>query len=83
MTTINATNARKMLYQLINEVNRSSTPITITNKTGNAVLVSEDDWNAIQETLYLYTIPGLVEEILEADKEKIHDMEIYDPKEEW
>ena len=83
MTLINATNARKNLYQLINDVNRNSTPITITNKNGNAVLISESDWNAIQETLYLYSVPGLVESILAADSENIGDMEKYDPNEEW
>ena len=49
MTAINATSARKNLYQLIQDVNTNSTPITITNSRGkNAVLLSEDDWNAIQ-----------------------------------
>ncbi len=83
MTSINITNARKNLYQLINEVVANSSPVTITNKNGNAVLISEDDWNAIQETLYLYSVPGLVKEMLEADKESIKDMERYDPKKGW
>ena len=61
MTAINATSARKNLYQLIQDVNTNSTPITITNSRGkNAVLLSEDDWNAIQETVYLNSIPGMV-----------------------
>ena len=52
MTAINATTARKNLYQLIADVNDSRTPITITNVRGkNAVLISEDDWRAIEETL--------------------------------
>ncbi len=83
MTLINATNARKNLYKLISEVNENSNPITITNKSGNAVLISENDWNAIQETLYLYSVPGLVKDILEGDKENISDMKKYDPEEEW
>lgn len=65
MTAINATSARKNLYQLIQDVNTNSTPITITNSRGkNAVLLSEDDWNAIQETVYLNSIPGMVDSIL-------------------
>ena len=83
MTVINATNARKNLYKLISEVNENSSPITITNKSGNAVLISENDWNAIQKTLYLHSVPGLVKEILEGDKENISDMKKYDPEEEW
>ena len=52
MTAINATAARRNLYQLISTVNESRIPVTITNARGkNAVLLSEDDWNAVQETL--------------------------------
>ena len=82
MNAVNATTARQNLYQLIAEVNRSSIPITITNNRGkNAVLISEDDWNALQETIYLYSIPGMVESILE--EEPIEQMKKYDPNEEW
>ena len=65
MTAINATKARESLYQLITDVNTTSEPKTITNNRGkNAVLLSEDDWNAIQETLYLMSIPGMAESIV-------------------
>lgn len=81
MTAISATAARNDLYNLISEVNNSSSPITITNKRGkNAVLISEDDWNALQETLYLNSIPGMTESIVNAD---FTDAEVYDPDEEW
>lgn len=84
MKIMNATNARKNLYKLIEEVNDCSTQVTITNsKGGNAVLMSEDDYNAIQETMYLYSIPGLVKSILKADKEDPKKMKKYNPKEEW
>lgn len=70
MTSINVTTARKNLYRLISDVNSSSSPVSITNSNGkNAVLISEDDWNAIQETLYLHSVPGLVKSILDADSE--------------
>lgn len=84
MTLLNATNARKNLYKLIEEVNKNSTPITITNsKGGSAVLMSEEDYNALQETIYLYSVPGLVESILDADKQDPNKMKKYNPTEEW
>jgi prevent-host-death family protein len=71
MTTVTATKARTKLYSLIDETNESHEPIQITGKRGNAVLVSEDDWRSIQETLYLQSIPGMVESIQKARKEGI------------
>lgn len=71
MTTISATDARSKLYKLIDEAREESEPILITGKRGNAVLVSEDDWRAIQETLYLVSIPGMRESILEGMAEPI------------
>ena len=53
MSTINITNARKDLYNLVEAVNRFHEPTLIVGKKANAVLISEDDWSAIQETLYL------------------------------
>jgi antitoxin YefM len=63
MSTLNATDARSRLYALIDETAQTHRPITITGKRGNAVLISEDDWNAINETLYLVSIPGMRESI--------------------
>lgn len=84
MTAINITQARSNLYKLVADVNVSSQPITITNNRGkNGVLISEDDWNAIQETLYLNSIPGMTESILTAGKEPISEGTVYDPDEEW
>jgi antitoxin YefM len=65
MLTINVTEARAKLYSLINEVSSSHEPIIVTSKHGNAVLISEDDWKAIQETMYLLSIPGMRESIQE------------------
>jgi len=65
MTTITATEARKQLYKLIHDVAESHEPVQITGKRGNAVLVGEDDWRAVQETLHLVSIPGMRESILE------------------
>lgn len=65
MTTISATEARKSLYSLVDEVALSHDPIQIVGKRHSAVLISEEDWRAIQETLYLVSIPGMRESIRE------------------
>jgi antitoxin YefM len=65
MTAIRATEARKRLYKLVDEVSNSHDPIEITGPRSSAVLVSEDDWRAVQETLHLVSIPGMRESILE------------------
>ena len=63
MTTFSATEARSKLYRLIDEAASSHEPIFITGRRGNAVLISEEDWRAIQETLYLLSVPGMRESI--------------------
>ena len=65
MTTLNATEARSRLYALIDETTDSHQPIVITGKRGNAVLLAEADWNAINETLHLLSIPGMRKSIRE------------------
>ena len=65
MTSISATEARKSLYKLVDDVSASHEPVQITGKRGNAVLVSEEDWRAVQETLFLLSVPGMRESILE------------------
>jgi len=64
VNTITVTNARQNLYQLVNETNLSHIPVQIMGKQGSAVLVSFDDWKAIEETLFLNNIPGMVESIV-------------------
>lgn len=66
MTAVSATTARSNLYRLIDQVNDESEPLTITGQRGNAVLVGEDDWRAIQETLFLASVPGLTQSIRQA-----------------
>ena len=63
MTTFNATEARSKLYALIDETTDTHQPIVITGKRGNAILLAEDDWNAISETLHLLSVPGMRESI--------------------
>ena len=64
MTTVTATEARKQLYKLLDDVSDSHEPVQITGKRSNAVLVGEDDWRAVQETLYLVSSPGMRESII-------------------
>ena len=65
MTILNVTEARSRLYSLIDEAKETHKPIVIKGKRGNAVLVSEEDWNAIAETLHLLSVPGMRESIKE------------------
>lgn len=65
MAIVSATEARKRIFALIDELGQSHEPVQITGKRSNAVLLSEDDWRAIQETLHLVAIPGMRESILE------------------
>jgi antitoxin YefM len=63
MTSITATEARKQLYTLLDDVAESHHPVQITGKRASAVLISVDDWRAIQETLNLQSVPGMAESI--------------------
>jgi antitoxin YefM len=65
MTVLKVSEARANLYQLIDETAQSHQPVLITGKRHSAVLVSEDDWRSVQETLYLVSIPGMRESIIE------------------
>ncbi|GAA4893187.1 type II toxin-antitoxin system Phd/YefM family antitoxin [Tessaracoccus lubricantis] len=71
MTAVSATSARANLYRLIDQVNEESEPLTITGQRGNAVLIGEADWLAIQETLFLESVPGLAGSIRRARAEGV------------
>lgn len=73
MTIMNATEARSKLYSLIDEATETHQPIYITGKRGNAVLLSENDWNAISETLHLLSVPGMRDSIVEGMQEDVAD----------
>ncbi len=66
MTSVTATDARSQLYRLLDEIAQSHEPVLITGKRANAVLIAEEDWRSIQETLYLLGIPGMRESIVDA-----------------
>lgn len=73
MSTLNATEARSKLYSLIDETTETHEPILITGKRGNAVLLAEEDWRAVTESLFLVSIPGMRESILEGLNTKTED----------
>ncbi len=73
MTILNATDARTKLYKLIDETALTHEPILITGKRNNAILLSENDWKAINETLHLLSIPGMRESIKEGMESDISD----------
>lgn len=78
---VNITTARKDLYKLVEDANRYHTPMIITGKKGNAVLLAEEDFRDIEETLFLNAIPGMVESILEGGRTPISECEDLD--EDW
>lgn len=80
MTSMTVTEARKQLYKLLDDVAASHEPIEITGKRSNAVLVSEDDWRSVQETLHLLSIPGMRESIVEGLATPVEEL---DEKLDW
>lgn len=75
MPILNVTEARSRLYNLIDETAESHEPIIISGKRSNAVLISEEDWNAISETLNLLSVPGMRESIKQGLKTDISECE--------
>ena len=73
MQTLTASDARANLYRLIDEAAESHQPIVIAGKRANAVLVSAEDWAAIQETLHLLSVPGMRDSIKEGMNESVDD----------
>lgn len=73
MTNVNITNFRKDIYELLEQTIKYNEPINISTKNGNAVVLSEEDYNNLMETLYISSIPGLKEDIIQGMKENIDD----------
>ncbi len=80
MKSITATRARQNLYNLIDEVSESNEPTQITGKRNNCVIISEDDWKSLQETIYLLSIPKMRESIRDGLSEKLDNC---DEKLDW
>ncbi len=75
MSILSASEARKRRYNLVDEVNDTHEPVWIVGKRNSAVLVSEEDWRAIEETLCLRTIPGMRESIKKGLKSPVEECE--------
>ncbi len=75
MSSITATEARRRLFQLLDEVAESHIPVKISGKRNTAVLVSESDWRAMKEALYLCSIPGMRESIVEGMATSVEECE--------
>jgi len=73
MKTVPVTNARQNIFNIIEQTILSAEPIQITSKKGDVVMLSLEDWASIQETLYLLSIPGMRESILEGSKETVEN----------
>lgn len=83
MATTNVTELRKNLFSTVDSVIKFNEPVQVTTKNGNAILLSEEDYNALLETVYLMSQPGLVSKIKEGEKERTSEMSAFNPKEEW
>ena len=83
MPITNISVLRKDLFSSIDKVIEYNETITVNTKKGNAVIVSEEEYNSMLETIYLVSQPGLLEKIKKGEKEDIDSMTTYDPNEEW
>lgn len=83
MESVPISKARENLFTLVDSAIESHKPITITSKRGDAVLIAKEDWEAIQETLYLNSIPGMAESILEAAQTPIEECIPLEELEKW
>ena len=83
MAVTNISVLRKNLFTSIDNVIEYNDSITVSTKNGNAVIISESEYNAMLETIYLVSQKGLVEKIKEGEKENISEMKTYNPNEEW
>lgn len=83
MPITNATSLRKDLYKTLEEVIRYNEPVTVTSKSGNAVILSESDYNSLVETVFLMSQTGLMEEYKKAKEQDRSTFKDYDPNEEW
>ncbi len=68
MEILSASEARANLFSLVEQVNKDHLPRQITSRKGNAVLLSKEDWDSLQETLYLQSIPGFVQSVIVAEQ---------------
>lgn len=73
MTNTNITNFRKKIYELLEQTIKYNEPINVSTKNGNAIILSEEDYNNLIETIYISSIPGLKDDIIEGLKEPVEE----------
>ena len=73
MKIVTVTEAKEQIDELVNDTNDNHQPILLSGTKNNAILIAEEDWKSIQETLYLYSIPGMVDSIIEGGNTSIED----------
>ena len=73
MNIYTTSEARANLFQLVEKANLTHEPVCIKNKRGSAIILSMEDYESMQETLYLYSIPNLVKTVLESSKEPLEE----------
>ena len=83
MSITNISALRKNLFGSLETVVEYNDSITVSTKKGNAVIISEEEYNAMRETIYLASQPGLIQRIKEGESEDISSMSVYNPNEEW
>lgn len=83
MSITNVTALRKNLYGTVENVAQYNEPVTVTSKSGNVVIISESEYNAMMETLYLMSAPGVYEELIKAKNADPSEYVDYDPNEDW
>ena len=83
MTNTTITNFRKNIFEYVNQAVQYNDAVSVVTKNGNAVLISEEEYNGMIETLYLMSIPGMVESIKQAAAEPYNAGTVFTPGEEW
>lgn len=83
MSITNVTALRKSLYGTVENVAQYNEAVTVTSKSGNVVIISESEYNAMMETIYLMSAPGVYEELMKAKNADPSEYEDYDPNQEW
>ena len=83
MSITNISALRKNLFGSLETVVEYNDTITVNTKKGNAVIISEEEYNAMRETIFLASQPGLIQRIEEGENEDISSMSVYNPNEKW
>lgn len=83
MSITNATELRKNLFNTLDEVIEYNNTVTVNTRKGNAVILSEEDYNGMLETIYILSQKGLYKKIKDGEKEEVSEMKRFNPNEEW